>query len=162
MSDLTASLKTKGVDSISLVNKTIRKVKKTQSQLLIPELGPLENAHLTVYCDASFGALDNGSSQGGYVVYLVGKNKKYIPVSWQSRKIKRVVKSTQAAETLAMVDAMEASIYHRKFLLDMLRLDDVPTNLPIICKTDNKALFDSAHSSTQILDKRLRIETSII
>ena len=31
-----------------------------------------------------------------------------------------------------------------------------------MCKTDNAAEYDSAYSSTQILDKRLRIETAII
>ena len=145
-----------------MVNKTIRKAKKCASKLCIPAIGPLRHARFEVHCDASFGAHDNGASHAGYIVFLVGDNGKYIPLSWQSRKIKRVVKSTHAAETLAMVDAMEAAFYYRKFLLEILQMKDSVSNFPITCKTDNRALYDSAHTSTQILDKRLRIETSII
>ena len=162
VSELTSSLKEKGVDSIANINKTIRKVKKQASKLVVPNLGDITKARIQAYCDASFGSHMNGSSHGGYIIYLVGNNENYVPVAWQSRKIKRVVKSTHAAETLATVDALEASIYYRRLLLEMLRLEDIPNNIPISCKTDSKALYSSAHTSTQILDKRLRIENAII
>ena len=162
VSDLTSSLKEKGVDSISLINKTVRKAKKHSSQLLIPNLGKLSELTLKVYCDASFAGHNSGSSHGGYIIYLAGHNDSYVPISWQSRRIKRVVKSTLAAETLAMVDAMEAAVYYRRLLLEMLQQEDIPSKLPILCQTDNKSLYDSAYTSTQILDKRLRIETAII
>merc|ERR1712237_40846 len=77
-------------------------------------------------------------------------------------RVKRVVKSTQAAETLALVDTMEACVYLRKFILEVLQLEDAPLTIPIVCKTDNKGLYESAYTSTQILDKRLRIETAMI
>ena len=162
VSELTACLKQKGVENISLINKTIRKAKKAASQLVLPSLGYLNDAKFIVYCDASFGTHGNGASHGGYIIFLAGNNKEYAPIAWQSRKIKRIVKSTQAAETLSMVDAMEACVYYRKFLLEVLKMDDISSNLPIICKTDSRALCDSSYSSTQILDKRLRIETAII
>ena len=34
--------------------------------------------------------------------------------------------------------------------------------MPITCKTDNKGVYAAAHSSTQISDKRLRIELAIL
>ena len=37
-----------------------------------------------------------------------------------------------------------------------------PRLFPIICKTDSAALHSAVHSNTQILDKRLRIETAIL
>ena len=150
------------MESISKINKTTRKAKKSASQLVVPELGDTNKLSFVVYCDASFGTQDNGGSQEGHIIYLVGGNGKYVPISWQSRRIKRVVKSTHAAETLAMVNTMEACVYFRKLLLETLLLEDVPTALPITCKTDNTAVRDAAYSSTQILDKRLRIETAII
>ena len=61
-----------------------------------------------------------------------------------------------------MVDAMEACIFYREQLVELIGIEDIPSSIPIICKTDNKALHESAYSSTQILDKRLRIETAII
>ena len=96
------------------------------------------------------------------MIFLVGANHKHVPVAWQSQRVKRVVKSTQAAETLALVDTMEACVFFRSFLLETLQLKDEPHAIPIVCKTDNKGLYESAYSSTQILDKRLRIETAIV
>ena len=162
ISDLTSSLKIKKVESISQINKSARKAKKISSKLIIPNLSDMADVKFVAYCDASFGALAGGGSQGGYIIFLVGSNDNYLPIAWQSHRIKRVVKSTHAAETLAMVDVMEACLYYRKFLLDLLHLKDNPLKIPITCKIDNSALYQSAFSSTQILDKRLRIETAII
>ena len=85
-----------------------------------------------------------------------------MPIAWQSQRIRRVIKSTQAAETLAMVDLAEACIFYRKFLLEILVLKDNSNNIKIFCKTDNSCLYDLVHSSTQILDKRLYIEMAIL
>ena len=43
--------------------------------------------------------------------FLVGNNDKYMPIAWQSKHVRRVIKSTQAEETLAMVDLAEACIF---------------------------------------------------
>ena len=61
-----------------------------------------------------------------------------------------------------MVDLAEACVFYRKLLLELLNLQDVKENISIICNTDNSSLFDAAHSTTQIQDKRLRIEMSIL
>ena len=83
-------------------------------------------------------------------------------IAWQSKRIRRVVKSTLAAETFAMVNLAEANIFYRKFLLEILLLSFNCSNIKIFCKTDNSCLYDSVHSSTQILDKRLLIEMGIL
>ena len=84
-----------------------------------------------------------------------------MPIIWQSKCVRRVIKSTQAAETLTMVDLTEVCIFYRKFLLEILQLKDNSDNIKIFCKTDNSCLFDSVHFSTQIWDKGLRIEMAI-
>ena len=144
------------------MNKTLKKAKKEKSQISIPDLGNLEKVKIVVYSDASFANLMDGGSQGGYVIFLQGETGKYLPISWQSKRIKRVVKSTLAAETLAMVDAAEAAVYYRKFLLDLLGLCDSIRVVPIVCCTDNSSMYDAVHSSTQVQDKRLRIEIAIL
>ena len=85
-----------------------------------------------------------------------------MPIAWQSKCIRRVFKSTLAAETLAMVDKSEACLFYRKLLLELLQLKDETDNIKIICKTDNFCLYDSVHLSTQILDKSLHIEKAIL
>ena len=74
----------------------------------------------------------------------------------------KVVKRTLTAANLAMVDLAEACIFFRKFLLEILQLKDNSDDIKIFCKTDNSCLYDSVYSSTQIFDKRLRIEMAIL
>ena len=54
-----------------------------------------------------FANLKNGLSQGGFIIFLCKSDKNYAPISWKSRKFQRVVRSTLAAETLAMEEALE-------------------------------------------------------
>lgn len=162
VSALSSILKQSNVECIKHANRVVKKAKKEKSQVDIPDLGDLSHLKIVAYSDASFANLTDGGSQGGYIIFLVGNNHKYTPITWQSKRIRRVVKSTLAAETLAMVDMSEACLFYRKLLLEILQLKDEPENIKIICKTDNSCLFDSVHSSTQILDKRLRIEMAIL
>ena len=155
VSGLSSILKQKNVDCLKQINRTIKKAKKEKSQVDIPDLGNPDHLRITAYSDASFANLNDGGSQGGYIIFLVGSNNKYMPIAWQSKRIKRIVKSTLAAETLAMVDMAEACIYYRKLLLELLQLEDNSTNIEIICKTDNSCHYDAVHSITQILDKSL-------
>ena len=50
------------------------------------------------------------------------------------------------------------TLFYRKYLLRLLCIEDKP----MICRTNYAALYDTAHSSTQVLDKMLIIETAII
>ena len=143
------------MECIKQINRTIKKAKKEKSQIHIPNLGNPKLLQIIAYSDASFANLTDGGSQGGYIIILVGNNNQYMP-------IKRIVKSTLGAETLAMVDLTEACFYYRKLILDLLQLEDHPTNIKITCKTDNSCLYDAVHSTIQILDKRRRIEMAIL
>ena len=93
--------------------------KTEKSHIDIPDLGNLKHLKIVAYSDASFGNLTDRGSQGGYIIFLVGSNDKYMPIAWQSKRVGRVVKSTLAVETLAMVDMAEACIFYRKLLLEM-------------------------------------------
>ena len=108
-----------------------------------------------------FANVNGAESQGGHIVYATN-DEIGIPLAWQSHKLKRVVKSTHAAETLAMVDAAESAVFLRAMILDFLGCQNKPNILPVECRTDSAALQCAVHSSTQILDKRLRIETAIL
>ena len=92
---------------------------------------------------------------------MVGNNDKYMPIAWQSKRIRRVVKSTRAAETLAMVNLAKACIFYKN-LLGILQLKGNTDNIKIFSKTENSCLYDLVHSSTQISDKRLHIEIVIL
>ena len=65
---------------------------------------------------------------------------------------------TLAAETLAMSDAAETSLYIKHIISEMI--DGV--ELPIVCYTDNKSLVDVLDSKKNVDDKRLRIDIALL
>ena len=109
-----------------------------------------------MYTDASFGNLNNGGSQGGFVILLTDDNHKCL-ATWRSLKLRRVVKSTFAAETLALVDGAEAAVYFQSILNEIGGYD-----LPIKCYTDNASLIESIRSTKAIQDRRLRIDIAVL
>ena len=95
--------------------------------------------------------LTDGRSQDGYILFLVGSNNKYMPIVWESKHIRRVVKNTLAADTLAMSDMSEAYLFDRNLLLELLQLKDKLRTIKSYAK-QNFCLYDSAHLSIQSLD----------
>ena len=80
------------------------------------------------------------------------------PIGWKANKVKRVVRSTLAAEALALEEVIEHAIFTRKLLGEMLGISKV---VPIEVWTDNDA-YTAVHASTQIDDRRLRVEIASI
>ena len=59
-------------------------------------------------------------------MFLYKSDKNYVPISWKSRETQQVVRSTLAAETLAMEEALEECYLIRstsKFITEMLKVD---------------------------------------
>ncbi len=86
------------------------------------------------YNDLSFGNLKDGGSQGGFVIYLINSTVHCSPVIWQFNKVRGVVKSAMAAETLVQVDSAEASL-RISFLLKEILGAKVSTKIE--CYTDS-------------------------
>ena len=156
--DLTTSLKHGTVELIQKTNKVIKKAKYNRVFLHYPKLN-LKNVKVRCYADASLGKLTDGGSQGGFYVELVDGDK-CAPIQWQSKRLRRVVQSTLAAETLAMVEGMESAYLTSKILSEILHNSTTP--IPVEAMTDCYSLYEAAHSSTSIDDRRLRIEMAIL
>ena len=88
------------VDDILKANKLLLKAKNENilSRFELP--GPTENFKIVCYNDSSLGNLKDGGSQGGFIIYVVGENNVSSPIMWKFKKLRRVVKSAMAAETL--------------------------------------------------------------
>ena len=87
------SLKGAKIEDLKYANKTIQKLKSRNISLSFHDIGDLSKFQLVSYSDASFGNLKGGSSQGGFILFWLGENNKYMPLMWSSRKIRKVVKS---------------------------------------------------------------------
>ena len=119
----------------------------------------MEQLTVECYSDASFGNLAGGGSQGGYIIFLSDPDGSRCPLSWQSRKVRRVVKSTLAAETLALLDAAEAGVYLANLITEVMCLGCPPL---VKCYVDNKSLVENLYSTKLVEDKQLRINIAVI
>ena len=154
---LSVAAKNATVEDLKRANKTLKELKGNDVKIIFPNIGDLRKTILIVFSDASFANLINSGSQEGLIIFLVGENGSYAPLVWKSKKVKRVVKSTLAAETLSLLDGAEHGM-----LLASILSEIVGVNIPVKCITDNKSLCDAAYSTTSIEDKRLRIDLSVI
>ena len=143
-SDLSSKVKAATTDDVKRANKVVRKVKSDPMMIRIPNVGSISEASIYTYCDSSFANLtDDCASQGGFIIFLVGRNGNAAPLIWTSHKLKRVVRSSKAAETLALQDAADYSVFLKKIIEKMYSLQNT---IPVICVTDNESLHSSIHS----------------
>ena len=154
---LSSNLKNATISDITFANKTIRKVRVDKLSLKFPKLN-LQNLQLVVHSDASHNNLPKGGSQGGYIVFLGDHEQKVAPIQWQSKRIKRVVKSTLAAECLALEEAVDHAYYMKCIISEIMNVD-----IPMHCYIDNQSLCDNLHSSNNVKeDKRLIQDISLL
>ena len=149
------------VKNLILANDVINQARNSQTDILFPKLKSMKDAYIVVFTDASFMNLEDGGSQGGHIIFVTdGVN--CCPVTWQSRRIKRIVRSTLAAETLSLVEGCETGYMVRKLLNEILPTSDNCAEKPIICYTDNKSLYESAQTTNTVTDRRLLTEINIV
>ena len=101
------------------LNKVIARIKTDNMRVYMPRMERIEGCHIECYSDASFANLPGSGSQSGVVIFIRDGNGRRCPVFWQSRKIRRVVKSTLSAETLALLDGAESAVYLSKILREV-------------------------------------------
>ena len=144
------------IGDIIEANKVIKRVKTDQISLFFPVL--TGEMHLECYSDASFANLNDCGSQGGFIIFIVDEHGKRCPIMWKSRKIGRVVRSTLAAETMALIEVAESAYYIGKILEDI----GIDKEIPVKCFVDNKSLVDALRSMKKVDDKYLRINIACL
>ena len=92
------------------------------------------------------------------IVFIEGSNGKYMPLTWQSGKLRRVVKSTLTAETLALQKVIDVAFMIKCILLEILNLKIENQILSIKCINDSKSLHNVVYSSNNLTGKTLKIE----
>ena len=76
------NFKNSGEQDVKYANTVTTHLKQDPVQTLYKQLRNDENLILVVYADASHGNLPNGGSQLGYLIFLVGENKKCSILNW--------------------------------------------------------------------------------
>ena len=152
------SMKSPTVKDVSFLNKAIRKLKCCNVKLSFQPVN-IYKSTIVAFCDASFGSLPNGGSQGAFIIFLIDDDGLYSPLTWQSRRIRRVVKSTIAAECLAAIEAAEASVLIKTMLCEFCG-SGLDVDILIYC--DNRNIVDCVKTCTSIQDKRLLIDIAVL
>ena len=144
--EISSNLKHPVVEDILKANKCVKKLRNDECFITFPPLGDPNNLRLVAFSDASHANLSDGvSSAGGFIVFLVNGENQCCPLAWGSKKIRRVVKSTLAAESLAMVEAVDVCYYLAHILSEILFMNT--KKVPIECYVDNHSLWDNVHST---------------
>jgi hypothetical protein len=136
-------------------NALLRKAKKIEKEsgsIRIPKVD-LNKAVMVAFSDASFGNMPRHGSQAGYLILVaeqscVKTTAKAAVVFWASHRIKRVVKSTLAAEAAALSEAQDQLEYARVLFMQMLgkvegRNWQEALKMPGYLVMDAKSLYDS-------------------
>ena len=138
------------------LNKVIKKVQNSTAFITYPSL-QFDTIHIRVYTDGSYNSLPNGFSQGGQIVFLADAQGNSCPIAWKSSKLRRVVRSALAAETLSLCDGCELAHYLSS-LIEPLGISKQPVQGYI----DSQSLFETLGTSSQVQDRRLRVEISAL
>ena len=152
VSDLSKGFKEGTTQDMRRLIRVVRKAKRSSPKVRLEKIEG-KKAHWEVYADASFGNVEEGQTQIGFVVALTD-GKKRCPIWWKSRKARRVAKSTIEAEALSAGEAMEGAIYFNKLWEEIVG----GRKLDIMVKTDSKTLMKAVKSSTGVSSKRLKID----
>ena len=93
------------------LNKLVERVKRDKINIYFPRINNIREVTLECYTDASLQNLQHSNSQGGLIIFLKDRLGVKCPLYWRSKKLERKVKSTIAAENLALNEGAEHSIY---------------------------------------------------
>ena len=165
------------VSHVQLYNKCIRELKTKKVCLKFPSTVPVSNWRICCIADAGWATRHNGDSQGGYLLLLAEsaildrKPAKCWLIDWASKKLKRAVRSSVAAETLAGQNGLDAIEMFQAVLLETIKgitpkeFRDSSPPAPAGIVVDSKGFYDaitrSCSSQSVSLERRLLIDYAI-
>ena len=111
------------MEDLLKANKSVTKIQAEQVSINFQRIGKITETKFASFVDAAFGNLKGNESQGGLIIFLLGKNGKFSPITWKLKKIRHIVKNTLAAEALSLEDCSEVCFFLRTLLCEMLNTD---------------------------------------
>ena len=152
-------------NAVKKAGKAFKRMKEINQEYCIKfsKLGELSKLKIVLYSDAAVTNVgDKVSSGKGHIIMLANEQGGLSPLSWGSHKVRRVVSSSLAAETLALKDAMEHAIYLSHLVSEICFDQYDKAVIPIVAYTDNLSLEKALRSSKHVDDKRLIVDLATI
>ncbi|CAE7223028.1 RE1 [Symbiodinium sp. CCMP2592] len=161
---------------LTMYNKALREMKHHKVTLKFPCV-PASDWRLLVITDAGWGVRESGESQGGLILCLCEskvlrqEEGKCWVIEWASKKLRRIVRSSTAAETLSCQNGLDCIEFAQAFIQECLEdmsprefrtwTPEVQSGLVIDSKSLYDALTRSACSTALAIEKRLAIDYAI-
>ena len=145
-----------------IAKKAVNRAKEEQYCIKFGHLGDLKNLHLQVFADASLGNIEHQAetkSVMGAFIALANEDLRISPLSWKSKCIDKVAEDIKSAETLAMENAIDDSVYLSSMISELYTGENEKL-LPIIVNEDSKGLIDSLYSTRKVKRKTMRVVIS--
>ena len=171
---LQSCVMTATVETLQAANKILRKLRQGPSKLFTRKIPEEEQVHLVAWSDASWANRRDGSSTGGYLIgmcgskVITGERGHISIVTWSTNKLRRVARSSMAAEMQALANAEDELHLCRMAWAEFngitLNLNDPGELLKEIPGTviiDAKSIYDALTSQNQPLqlaEKRTALE----
>lgn len=170
------------VEDLVSINQCVRRARSNKHVGIVIRRGiiRMKDAALLAFGDAAFANAPGDKSQWGGLIALThnpnqvwkGRYDLAIPISWVSATIKRVVRSTLAAEGYATSEILEQAQWTRFVLaelcnahtrMDLHHVEKLAIGKPIYVLTDSNNIGTTVKSDAgQVADKRLRIVVSML
>ena len=153
------------------VNKVVRDLKATSEVLLsFRKISDNDLAGLRIlgFSDAAFQNLSNGGSQGGHVITItpdksVAGRFPCAVIAWQSHRVRRVVRSTIAAEIMEAGSLIDRVFWVRSLFNEVVTGKSVASIIPVDLKSDCESFVSHVKSlSNGVAEKRLVAEIHAI
>ena len=138
----------------------LKSVKRCKKDVVVNKFSCLRldsTVRIILFSDASFANLpDRVSSSLGYIIFIADCDDRCSAISWKSNKIKRICRSTLAAETMALSEGLEECLYLKSVM------EELGFIFPITAFVDSKSLHEAVYSTKLVDDKRLRIDIAAL
>jgi hypothetical protein len=160
-----------------MYNKALREMKERKVCLKFPSTVAIEDWRIICISDSGWGTRSSGESQGGYILCLAHKSileRKRATcwiIDWASKKLKRMVRSSVAAETLAgqngldAIESLQALLSEIIYGISPKEFRDSKPSVPSALVIDSKGFFDavtrSCCSQSISVERRLMIDYAI-
>jgi hypothetical protein len=155
--DLSVHLQAPTTNCMRMANRLLNSAKTVRVSLWFPCITGSLVPKLKSFSDAAFGGGPASTSVAGMFIFLAFDCGSVHPILWRSYKIKRVVRSTLAGETLGVADTID-----RVFMIKTIASKIWNVAIQSHIYTDCMSLVDCVYEHKQCTEKRLLIEIHLI
>ena len=142
--------------------KVVKRLKNQDTKMCFPDLGEVKDWTIEAYGDAGHKSMpDKLASCGGRAIMIKNmKSQKACLVSWRSKRLKRIVASSTAAEVLAVNDTVGEAVYIQAVLKEVFGHREQKVLIKVY--TDAKNVYRAASTTAMVEDSKLRLDLALL